>query len=260
MNTETTSNQAFLDRLSKPITRRWPTFPNEEINLYIAVYKDGSETVVAKDCNRDSDQMTGLGFTNIGGEWMLPEVKLAPRDLMKVFPEMQMGEPLAADIFLDRTSLERPDLPAPLLKTPSAPRQAFADRLSEAVTLRWPNFPNQDISLSIAVYKDNSETVVAKGGEKYSEQLANLGFKQVGGEWMLPEVMFAPRTVMRLFPGMEMKQQLASDIFLDRTLTDRPSFPTQRAQDQNSSIGSKLKSRLAAAADAKQGQSQAPKF
>jgi hypothetical protein len=143
-------------------------------------------------------------------------------------------------------------------ETPSS--QAFANRLSNPVIQRWPTFPNQDIALFIAVYKDNSETVVAKGDDKYSEQLASLGFTQVEGEWMLPEVMFAPRAVMRVFPGMEIEQKLASDIFLNRTSTDRPSFPAQPAQDENSSIGSKLKERLAAAADAKQGQSQSPKL
>jgi hypothetical protein len=260
MNTETQSNQAFLDRLSKPITHRWPIFPNQEISLRLAVYKDGSETVVAENGDMYAAQLTSLGFTDIGGELMLPEVRLAPRELQKVFPGMQMGDLLAADIFLDRTSLERPEFPAALRTAASARGRFFAGRFSEEATRRWPSFPDQDISLFIAVYKDNSETVVAKGGDKYSEQLGNLGFKEVGGEWMLPEVRFAPRAVMKLFPGMELEQQLASDIYLDRTSKDRPSFPTQPAQDQNSSIGSKLKDRLAAAADAKQGQSQAPKF
>jgi hypothetical protein len=256
MNPETQSNQSYLERLSEPVTQRWPIFPNQDISLRVVVYKDGSEAILAENGAAYSTQLTDHGFTSIDGEWMLPEVKLAPRALMKSFPGMQINKLPVADILLDRTSVERP---AALL-TAAAPNPSFADRASMETMYRWPSFPDQDISLFVAVYKDNSDAVVAKGGNRYSEQLGKLGFTQVDGEWMLPTVKLAPREIMKLFPGMKIENQRASDIFLDRTATERPNFPVQPAQNHSSWIGSKIKERLAAAADAKQGQSQTPKL
>lgn len=102
------SNQPTIDFASlvtRPVTQRWPNLEAYGIELKIAVYQDGSDHIFVSGDQPHDDKLQGLGFSKIGDEWTLPGVKLIPREILNVFPEMVMEkEMLASKIFVDRTN------------------------------------------------------------------------------------------------------------------------------------------------------------
>lgn len=115
------------------------------------------------------------------------------------------------------------------------PKVDFANRLTKPVTLRWPTFPDTDLKFSIAVYKGGRDVVLAQGSESNLAKLSDLGFSQIAGEWMLPEVVLSPRELREVFPTTVIEaEKIASEIYLDRTSSDAPTFPeVEKTRFQN---------------------------
>ncbi|MDW9481290.1 hypothetical protein GOB57_21835 [Sinorhizobium meliloti] len=112
---------------------------------------------------------------------------------------------------------------------------SLATHLGTPERVRWVNFDAYEMKLKMAVYKDGS-VLVAENGEPHSSQLAALGFRKLGEEWIRPDARFVPRDFIALFPDARVeKDVVVNDVFLDRRTLGKP-FPVdaeaRRSLDQ----------------------------
>jgi hypothetical protein len=97
----------FNNLIYRENTLRWPNLDAHGVSLKIAVYGDGSQHVFAEGNLTEVAKLSQLGFTEIGGEFALENVKIEPRKLKHVFPEIVMDRHMrTSQIYVDRTEFE----------------------------------------------------------------------------------------------------------------------------------------------------------